>query len=266
MNGDNRPKSHQSSAREREDLGAAGSTPSLADQRAFYDRRWADSHFANRLKLLRCSAILEAMSSLGLVEPRIVELGCGTGWLTSILGVFGPATGVDFSAEAIRKASVKYPSVRFVCADIQTWEAEEKHHLVVSHEVIEHLQDQPLHVRRIVEALNDPGFLILTTPNGSTFKSMSDEQRTRWSQQPFEKRLTRKELLALLQEEGLQVLKLSTVILGYGRSPLRRLAGSRRIRRAMQAIGLLPSYERLCCQAGLGLHIVCVARTSGPRF
>lgn len=265
MNQENGQQSGEVSDGERGGHCTPTSTSSLSQQRAFYDQRWADFQFANKLKLMRCSAILQAMTSLGLVEPRIVELGCGTGWLASILGVFGPTTGVDFSEEAIRRASVRYPSVQFVCADIQSWEAGEKFDLVVSHEVIEHLQDQPLHVRRIVEALNNPGYLILTTPNGSTFESMSQEQRTSWSQQPLENWLTRREVLALVCGEGLQVLELSTVIPGYGRSPLRRLAGSRRVRKLMNAIGLLSSYEKLCCQAGLGLHTICVAKTSGPQ-
>lgn len=244
----------------KEDPGSVQAGSDLNHQREFYNERWAEVRFANRLKMIRCAAILEAISELRLSDPRIVELGCGTGWMTSILGVFGPATGVDFSEAAIESASTSYPSSDFACADIQSWGLDEGFDIAVSHEVIEHLQDQALHLVRIHDLLDESGFLVLTTPNRSTFLSMPEKQRSTWSQQPIENWMSQRELRTLIQESGFQVMKLGTLISGYGRSPLRRLAGSRRIRSGMKAIGLYGAYERLCCWAGLGLHIICVAR------
>ena len=235
-----------------------------SDEVAFYDERWAEFRFARRLKLIRCSAILDALSTLGFTEPRMLELGCGTGWLTSILGAFGPATGVDFSERAINMASKRYPNARFVCADIQIWKPEHNFDLVVSHEVVEHLEDQAQHIRKIVGALGDEGRLILTTPNRTTLESMPFGQRSTWSQQPLEKWLTRKELRSLLAENGMEVLSMGTVIPGFGGSPLRRIAGSRWIRKALELIGLRSTFEYLCCRLGLGLHTICVARTATP--
>lgn len=141
--------------------------PSLAAQADFYDARWAKHEFADRMKLRRAVAILDALSRTGLKQPRIFEMGCGTGWLTNILNQFGPTTGVDLSPAAIETARAHYPTARFeVCDDIGTGLVGQ-YDVLVSHEVIEHLADQPAHVALMARLLRPGGTLILTTPNGA---------------------------------------------------------------------------------------------------
>ena len=60
----------------------------------FYDDRWKGFQYANRLKCHRAAAILDALASTRLKQPRILDFGCGAGWLTNILSMFGPATWV----------------------------------------------------------------------------------------------------------------------------------------------------------------------------
>src|SRR5881396_3321059 len=113
-------------------------TTSLSEQKAFYDDRRKDYFFVNQAKLERCTAILSAIACLKLKQPEIVELGCGSGWLTAILGAFGPATGVELSSVAVAQSSARYPSASFLQADLSRWEYPRgKFDLVVSHEVFE---------------------------------------------------------------------------------------------------------------------------------
>jgi 2-polyprenyl-3-methyl-5-hydroxy-6-metoxy-1,4-benzoquinol methylase len=103
----------------------------------YYNERWAKSAYANSLELARCVKILENLLSLAIMQPRICDLGCGTGWLSAILASFGPTVGVDFSDTAIREASKRYPNAEFVCADITNWNhPEETFDVVVSQEVL----------------------------------------------------------------------------------------------------------------------------------
>lgn len=88
--------------------------PDIESQRRYYNERWRNFEFANSLKLARSIAILESLYSLGLRKPHIIDLGCGSGWLTAILGHFGPAVGVDLSDEAIKEAGKRFPHVSFV--------------------------------------------------------------------------------------------------------------------------------------------------------
>lgn len=169
-------------------------------QRQFYNDRWHDFTFANRLKLERCIAILEALRSTRIREPRIIDLGCGSGWLASILGVFGPTTAVDLSDVAIDEAQKRYSHVNFYQADIMNWEyPEEAFDIAVSQEVIEHVEDQDRYLRIARGLLRTGGFLILTTPNARTFYALPEEVRKAWSNQPIENWISIAELRKLLK-------------------------------------------------------------------
>jgi SAM-dependent methyltransferase len=51
---------------------------------------------------------------------RVLEIGCGTGDLLAALDP-SEGTGVDFSHEAIRRAALRHPQLRFECADAHAW-------------------------------------------------------------------------------------------------------------------------------------------------
>ena len=102
---------------------AMSSPPTIRDQEAFYDDRWRSFAFAGSLNLEKCAAILKALSDTGIHTPRVVELGCGAGWLTAILGAFGPAEGVELSPLAVEQASKRYGHVRFRQVDLGRWDA-----------------------------------------------------------------------------------------------------------------------------------------------
>lgn len=176
----------------------------------FYDRRWAEHRFANRLKLMRTVAILDRLSRLDLKEPRIIEIGCGTGWLSGILAQFGPTTGVDLSDAAIAGARTRYPSVTFVAADVSspTFTAAGPFDVAVSHEVIEHIEDQAAHMKMVAELLVQNGHLILTTPNGR-FRSEGG--------QLIERHVTGAQLRALLRPHFDIVEQGSVILSGWPR-------------------------------------------------
>ncbi len=133
---------------------------STEEQRKYYNERWRESGYINRLKLERCIAILESLKSLPVTEPSIIDLGCGTGWLSSILAHVGPTVGVDLSDLAIESAKRNYPFVKFIQADIQNWDYSGlgSFDVVVSQEVIEHFNDQQQHLRLISELLRAQGY------------------------------------------------------------------------------------------------------------
>ena len=41
----------------------------------------------------RAARILSELSALGVTNPRVLDLGCGSGWMTEILSQFGSAEG-----------------------------------------------------------------------------------------------------------------------------------------------------------------------------
>jgi len=226
-------------------------------QRVYYNKVWGNVGFANNLKLARCIAILDSLYSYDVREPKICDLGSGTGWLTNILNTFGPTTGVELSDVAVEQASQRYPSCEFICADISTWQGRNNSFdVVVSQEVIEHFEHPERYLSVAHRVLRPGGYLILTTPNATTALARRAEER---SNQPIENWVTSRQLQHLLERDFISV-HTETFIPNYGSSGVHKVFASNKILRLLGALGLKRHWERLACTAGLGLHILARAR------
>src|SRR5262245_26769865 len=92
----------------------------------------------------------------GLRDARILDIGCGTGWLGNGLRSFGAVWGTDLSSEAVREGSLRHPDVHLVCGDFLEIELPGPFDLAVSADSIAHMPDQEACVRRVA-ALVHPG-------------------------------------------------------------------------------------------------------------
>ena len=233
---------------------------SINEQSAFYNEWFSNFSYANSLQLERASVILDALSFIGLVEPKIIDLGCGAGWLSNILGTFGPTLGIDLSNEAVEVARHRYPVASFEAADVFNWKYESgAYDLVVSQEVLEHVDDQPRYLEIAHDLLKPGGYLILTTPNRRTMMAMSPEARTEWTHQPIENWLTKDELRQLLSKK-FRLVRSSTFVMGMGTQGSYRLMNSERLRKALLKFNLDYPFKRVYEKLGYGLHLVAVAR------
>jgi 2-polyprenyl-3-methyl-5-hydroxy-6-metoxy-1,4-benzoquinol methylase len=233
----------------------------LDDHKSYYNERWQHADFINSLKLERCIAILESIRALSLFQPRIIDLGCGTGWFTSILAQIGPTVGVDLSDVAIEAARQKYPHVKFIQADLRNWDHNRfgQYDLVISQEVIEHFDAQDAYLQLAFELLRPEGHLILTTPNAKTFEAMPREQRESWSGQPVENLLNAIELRKLA-ESYFEIISIRSIIPAFGSKGIYRLFSSVRIKNLAQSLGLSNFMKSLRLRMGLGLHLVMVGK------
>lgn len=235
-------------------------TPSLADQELYYTTRWKAFTFAHQLELARMAAVLDLFSRVGFeTTPAICDLGCGAGWSTSVLGLFGQATGVDLSDTSY--ATTRFPHCRFVTANVLEWDPPaEAFDFVFSVEVIEHVE-RPLQARYLDVAhrlLKPGGHLVLTTPNAVTMRAMED-RGTSWSHQPVEDWLTASELRAAL-EVRFRVEALESIILGAGVAGSYRLVNSVKVQRMMARLGLGRRWRQWALDRMYGLHLVALAR------
>lgn len=229
-------------------------------QRAYYNERWSSNGYVNRAKLHRCAAILEAVASAPMERPVIIELGCGSGWLTNMLAAYGPATGVDLSDTAVAKASRIYPYAQFLAADVMTWDYPRcAFDLVVSHEVIEHIDDQAGYLGVAHGLLRPGGRLVLTTPNRWACEVLPENKSGHYENQPIEKWLSIGEVKKLLTP-GFRVFSCTTLMVGSGGGWFGRLFASRRLRSAAQRLGLEMVLKELGHGLGYGAHILVVAQ------
>ena len=97
-------------------------------------------------------------------EPRILDVGCGTGANLVLLSQFGKAEGVDISPDALdfcRQRGLK---------DVRLGAAEQIPHddgtfdIVTALDVVEHLDDDVAGLREMRRVLKPDGFLLLFVP------------------------------------------------------------------------------------------------------
>ena len=231
-------------------------------QKKYYDDRWAAEKFADKLKLIRCVEIISLLLMANIKRPKILELGCGTGWLTAILGEFGPAKGLELSPKAVEQASSRYTHVEYEQVNLAGWEpsGDEKYDVIVSHEVLEHLEAQNEHLDQAHALLNDNGYLILTTPNAKTMFAVEKGKRERWTTQPIENWVTRSELRSLLGSCGFSIQYESSCILGHGTTGIDRIVNSNKFIRLISALGLRTLYDMARSRFDFGLHLVVLAK------
>jgi SAM-dependent methyltransferase len=99
-------------------------------------------------------------------DLNILEVGCGAGWLSPILMPFGTVIATDLSDEVLDRARARWPEVAFVAGDFATLPFDpQSFDVVVSLEVLSHVEDQPAFVGRLAALLADQGILILATQN-----------------------------------------------------------------------------------------------------
>jgi SAM-dependent methyltransferase len=233
---------------------------SIERQRTFYNERWDPGGYLSNAKLQRCAAILEAVAATRVERPEIVELGCGAGWLTAILGLYGPALGVDLSDAAIEHAARLYPHAKFLAADVMTWDyPRAAFDLVVSHEVLEHMDDQQGYLRVARGLLREGGHLILTTPNRATVETLPEPVRsTLEGGQPIQNWVDLHSMRRMLGA-SFRVRRLTTFLHAGQARGVRRVFNSPRLRALTRSLRIDDALEHLGYRLGLGMHILAVA-------
>lgn len=191
-------------------------TLDVHDLDAFYDQLWNQaSHGAqDDVEQSRRQVILRLMEeyvlpSFGVENSlRILDLGCGRGWLTNILSHYGYAVGIDPVQSAIKRARESFPALEFRVGIAKDFfrmnEGTDQFELIVSTEVIEHIVDDEKQdfLTNIHSLLVPRGFAILTTPRGELWTAW---KRLGIKEQPIEQWIGEASLDQLSRSVGFQV-------------------------------------------------------------
>lgn len=130
--------------------------------------------FAGRRSILEAIA-LECLR--GKRQPLIVDIGCSVGNNCSIGGEQWRYVGVDPSEPAILLARANHGEKRFLqgsVGDAAVDEELQEADLVLLTDVLEHVDDDAVLLRRIIRALSPGGHLIITVPADMTLWSLHD--------------------------------------------------------------------------------------------
>jgi 2-polyprenyl-3-methyl-5-hydroxy-6-metoxy-1,4-benzoquinol methylase len=195
------------------------------------------------------------MEQLRIRDAKIMEAGCGTGWLSAKLSEFGEVTACDLGSEIIDTAQKEYPHIKFLSGDVQTLDLPTNYFdVVVTSEVLAHVPDQPAFVQRLADLLKPGGFLFLTTQNKYVFERTANiSPPDGWIRQW----VTMKTLKSMLRKHF--SFRITTTLEPEGHIGLLRVINSRKVNHYCNALLGSSRVKRLKEQAGFGQSLFVVA-------
>ncbi|WP_048331133.1 class I SAM-dependent methyltransferase [Bizionia psychrotolerans] len=231
----------------------------LAKQSEYYDDLWSERKRMNSLKLMRAIKILDyfVVAKKKFKNPRTLDLGCGDGRFTAFLGEFADADGLELSTEAVKIANSKHPHVSYFYGDAVDYDfGSNIYDVVVSQEVIEHIEDQEAYISVCYNVLKAGGYLIMTTPNKKVFDHMKGGN---WSSQPIEKVLTPQQFKKLVQTK-FDIIAYDSIIFNFGKLGYFKIVNSRLLVGLSNRLGFNKLREFFLSKWGFGLHQCVLAK------
>jgi len=180
---------------------------------AFYARLftedpvWSTRH-PNLEEARRAGRILPFLSELARERQegiRVLDVGCGRGWLTNLADTYGSCAGVEPVAEVVEFARRRFPHLRFEVGSprdlIEAGEAG-AYDVLIASEVIEHVSvdERGDFVTELRSLLDANGAVILTTDRGELYQRW--RRRPTTTEQPEENWLTEAQVKTLFESRG----------------------------------------------------------------
>ncbi|MBU5444369.1 bifunctional 2-polyprenyl-6-hydroxyphenol methylase/3-demethylubiquinol 3-O-methyltransferase UbiG [Paenibacillus sp. MSJ-34] len=99
------------------------------------------------------------------LNPKILDIGCGTGGNLSLLSRFGEVTGIELEDTAIEIARQKgIGTIHKGYLPDGISQSEDKYDLIILLDVLEHIEDDLASLRKLKSMLTKRGQLIITVP------------------------------------------------------------------------------------------------------
>lgn len=239
--------------------------PTLEEQTRFWNDWVARSSAweANPDNQRRAACVMREVAAHPVAETRILDLGCGTGWLALELARHGEVTAVDLAKDVIEALQPKHPHIRWIAGDVLSLALPELHFdVVTSLETIAHVSDQPAFAARVGRLLKPGGLLVLTTQNAWVWtrtSTLAPPQRGQLRDWPSRARLA--ELFA----PQFEIRTLTTCAPG-GDLGLPRLVNNRRLATVAARVLGRERWIRMREQWGFGRSLVLIASRRDSSF
>jgi 2-polyprenyl-3-methyl-5-hydroxy-6-metoxy-1,4-benzoquinol methylase len=237
-------------------------SPTLAEQRQFWDwhwEHWQERGTINEWKDRRHDTILNLFRSFSVQQAKILDLGCGPGRYTEKLAQFGQVTGIDLSEDAIAMAQSRFPSITFLAGNLYELPLPAAHFdIVVSQEVIDHVEDRVAFLDRAFYVLKAGGYLILSCANKFVMDRLGDGEFPTQPAAHISQYLDIKGWKRLLHSH-FRVLQIMTII-PIGNRGILRLVNSHKLNAVLGFLIPRQYLEALKERAGLGYTIILLAQ------
>ena len=146
--------------------------------------------------------IQRKLSQNGHQSVRILDVGCGRGWLTNLLSDYGYCEGIEPVEPVVEYGRKLFPHLTLYSGfpeDLLTRKNFQPYDLIVTSEVIEHIPhaQKSCFVHTLQQLLKPNGAVILTTPRAEVW----DQWKTvSTPNQPIEDWITEQDLLAIFEQ------------------------------------------------------------------
>lgn len=230
-----------------------GKSDNVLSQVKYYDNLWAQRLKLNYLQFRRAIKIFQYFSDImhSNKQLKVLDLGCGDGRFTSFLGEFADTDAIELSEKAVETAKKNHPHVNFFQGSALDFEFEvEKYHVVISQEVIEHIEDQEGYMEVCSRVLKKGGYLIMTTPNKKVFDHMKGGN---WSDQPIEKIMGPRVFKNLVSNK-FKIVSYDSIIMNFGTLGYFKILNHRLVIGGCNTLGLKRFRRYLYSKLGFGLH------------
>lgn len=177
---------------------------------------------------------------------RILDIGCGRGWLTNLATMYGTCEGIEPVAGVVEHARKLFPHLRFevgTAEDVLNRPDFAPYDVVLTSEVIEHVPhgQKEDFFAQVARLLKPDGYVVLTTPRGE----MWDQWKTiAPPNQPVEDWVTEDQLRTLFQSQGFRELGLERIHVELPN--LRYIPAPTPA--DLRSMNLLPIYQVWACQ------------------
>ncbi|MBS0182814.1 MAG: glycosyltransferase [Nitrospira sp.] len=177
---------------------------------------------------------------------RILDVGCGRGWLTNLATMYGTCEGVEPVVGVVEYARKLFPHLRFESGTAEIVENRadfEPYDVILTSEVIEHVPHgrKENFLAQLFRLLKPDGHVVLTTPRGEMWEQWKTIAPPN---QPVEDWVTEEQLRALFTSQGFVEMGLDRIhveVPGLRYVPAPTPAD-------LRSMNLLPIYQVWCCR------------------
>ena len=153
------------------------------------DKKQVKIHFSKNVETYDSYANVQKLmceNLMNYIEQRhcddnlnILEIGCGTGFLTEMLCRKFPnakITALDIAPGMIEYADKKLNkyNINFICNDIEECELSDKYDFIISNAAFQWLNNMQMTLKKLYDSLNYNGSIIFSTFGEKTFQELND--------------------------------------------------------------------------------------------
>ncbi|MDC8447834.1 MAG: glycosyltransferase [Nitrospira sp.] len=177
---------------------------------------------------------------------RMLDVGCGRGWLTNLATIYGTCEGVEPVSGVVEHARKLFPHLRFEVGTAEIISGRddfEPYDVILTSEVIEHVPhgQKENFLTQLFSLLKPDGYVVLTTPRGEMWEQWKTIAPPN---QPVEDWVTEEQLRALFNSQGFIEMGLDRIhveVPGLRYVPAPTPAD-------LRSMNLLPIYQVWCCR------------------